>query len=244
MDRESLTALVAQGLSAEKIGRRFGKHPSTVAYWMGKYGLVAPRREQHAAKGGIARDRLEELVAAGMSINQIAEEVGLSKGTVRHWLTKFGLRTSRPAKHESRPEAKDGKDAGLVTITMECPAHGTSEFSIEGRGYYRCRRCRSEGVTTRRRRVKAILVAEAGGSCVICGYARYAGALAFHHLDPDRKRLQISANGKGYAIDALRAEARKCVLLCANCHAEVEGGASVVPVKLSRSGDAVHLNPG
>ena len=97
MDRDSLTTLLARGLSVEKIARRFGKHPSTVSYWMEKYGLEAPNREKHAAKGGISRGRLEELVAAGMTIAEIAAEVGLSKTTVRHWLGRYGLKTRRRA---------------------------------------------------------------------------------------------------------------------------------------------------
>src|SRR4051794_27456232 len=42
------------------------------------------------------------------------------------------------------------------------------------RGTYRCSRCNSEAVSERRRRVKALLVAEAGGSCVTCGFDAYA----------------------------------------------------------------------
>ena len=44
MDRSSLEVLLAQGLSLEEIGRRFGKHPSTVGYWVQKqHGTDAPR---------------------------------------------------------------------------------------------------------------------------------------------------------------------------------------------------------
>jgi hypothetical protein len=50
------------------------------------------------------------------------------------------------------------------------------------------------------------------------------GALHFHHLDPEDKVLPVSMAGVTLAIDFLRAEARKCVLLCSNCHAEVEAG--------------------
>jgi hypothetical protein len=38
------------------------------------------------------------------------------------------------------------------------------------------------------------------------------------------------------AIDAVRAEAAKCVLLCSNCHAEVEAGFTEVP-PLELTGD-------
>jgi transposase len=231
MDRDSLILLLAQGLSVEKIGKRFGKHPSTVSYWMEKHGLVAVKREKHAAKGGVDRHRLEELVASGMTIAELAGELGRSKATVRHWLRQYDLRTLNALGTRAPEVAQAAKEAGLLNALMTCQRHGESEFSIEGRGYYRCKRCRSEAVTKRRRKVKAILVAEAGGRCVICGYDRYFGALAFHHLDPLQKRLHVSADGNGYALETLRAEATKCVVLCANCHADVEGGVASVPIQ-------------
>jgi 5-methylcytosine-specific restriction endonuclease McrA len=112
---------------------------------------------------------------------------------------------------------------------MTCRRHGETDFVVEGRGYYRCKRCRSESVANHRRKVKMILVQEAGGCCAICGYDRYVGALEFHHVDPAAKRLQISWNGVTQSLEVVRAEARKCVLLCSNCHAEVEGGAATLP---------------
>jgi transposase len=39
MDRESLRLLLAQGLSVEKIAERFDRHPTTISYWMRRYGL-------------------------------------------------------------------------------------------------------------------------------------------------------------------------------------------------------------
>jgi hypothetical protein len=32
------------------------------------------------------------------------------------------------------------------------------------------------------------------------------------------------------ALDAMHAEAQKCVLLCANCHAELESGVISLPI--------------
>ena len=55
-------------------------------------------------------------------------------------------------------------------------------------------------------------------------------ALGFHHLDRDAKAFAISADGATLSLDRLRAGAAKCVLLCANGHAEVEDGIVELPI--------------
>jgi hypothetical protein len=97
-------------------------------------------------------------------------------------------------------------------------------FRLEGRGVYRCVRCRTENVSKRRRRIKATLVREAGGRCALCGYDRFVGALQFHHLEPEQKSFSVSGDGLTRSLERARAEASKCALLCSNCHAEVEAG--------------------
>ena len=233
MDRDALQLLLAQGVSVEQIGRRFGRHPSTVSYWMRKHGLEAPNRAKHAAKGGIERERLVELVGRGMTIAEIADEVALSKGAVRHWLGRYGLQTSHRRGRRSGTGSSDAKLAGRLTITMTCVHHGETEFQLEGRGAYRCKLCRSAAVSRRRRALKATLVADAGGRCCLCGYNRHIGALHFHHVDPTSKRMDVGASGIAYRLAALRDEARKCVLLCSNCHAEVEAGVAALPLHLA-----------
>ena len=54
------------------------------------------------------------------------------------------------------------------------------------------------------------------------------GALQFHHLDPSQKEFGVSGRGVTRAIAKARAEAKKCFLLCANCHAEVEAGVTAL----------------
>ena len=78
-------------------------------------------------------------------------------------------------------------------------------------------------------RVKEVLVEEAGGACHLCGYDRNVGALHFHHVDPDAKAFGPAQHGEARSIARSRAEAAKCVLLCANCHAEVEAGIAQLP---------------
>jgi transposase len=233
MDRAALEQLLDRGSSLAEIGRRFGKHEATIAYWLGKYGLSAAHRRTHSARGGLQRAQLEELVESGKTIAEIAAAVHRSKATVRHWLARYGLRTRGTRGRKRLAVAESARQAGRASVALVCPTHGESDFVIDSRGSYRCRRCRAEAVSRRRRRVKSVLVSEAGGRCCICGYARSMRALHFHHLDPAHKRLAISSKGVALAIDVLRAEARKCVLLCSNCHAEVEDGIAAVPPDLA-----------
>src|SRR5256886_7713667 len=143
MDRDSLERLLDQGVSIERIAKRFGKHPSTVAYWMAKYGLEAPNRGKHAAKGGLERNHLELLIDEGMTIAEIAEQVGLSKTAVRHWPRRYGLITRGGTR---RNAIRDAKAHDRLCITLRCRRHGETEFTLEGSGYYRCKRCRMERV--------------------------------------------------------------------------------------------------
>lgn len=83
-----------------------------------------------------------------------------------------------------------------------------------------------EAVTRRHRKLKQTLVYEAGGACAVCGYDRCLGNLHFHHVVPSEKAFEIQM-GLGKSIAAYREEARKCVLVCANCHGEIEAG--VIP---------------
>ena len=80
-----------------------------------------------------------------------------------------------------------------------------------------------EAVTRRKQRIRRILVDEAGGRCTVCGYDRCVLNMHFHHVDPTNKALVMTSD-IGRALAALREEAKKCVLVCANCHGEIEAG--------------------
>jgi transposase len=217
MERDWLAAELEAGRSIESIAREAGRSASTVGYWVNKYGLTSRHAAKHAARGAIERERLRSLVEDGRSIREIAAELGVSAATVRHWLAKYDLRT-RPQHYSLRGEPKP------EAIVRECALHGWNTFVRVGAHGYRCGRCNSESVAARRRRIKEILVREAGGCCLICGFAQYLGALQFHHVDPGAKAFAVSRQGVTRSLAKAREEAQKCVLLCANCHAMVEAG--------------------
>lgn len=68
-----------------------------------------------------------------------------------------------------------------------------------------------------------------GAYCKICGYNKCTSALHFHHKNPKEKLFQISSPpSKNTTFEEILREAQKCVLLCANCHAEVHAGISKI----------------
>jgi len=220
MDAAVLESYLRDGLSLAKIGELTGRDPSTVSYWVKRHGLAAVHHDRHASKGGVDERTLTSLVDEGLTTREIAQRLGFSQSTVRYWLRRHGLRTARAR----RKDSAGVRGVDPARMTMDCVRHGATEFWLDSRGIYRCLRCRSEAVARRRRRLKQILVSEAGGRCAICGYDRYIGALQFHHREGIAKEFGVSERGLTRSLAVVRAEAAKCILLCANCHSEVEGG--------------------
>jgi hypothetical protein len=57
--------------------------------------------------------------------------------------------------------------------------------------------------------------------CATCGYNAHPSALYFHHLYPEHRKYTVAQRMHGNWA-RLKAEIRKCVVLCANCHVIVE----------------------
>ena len=91
----------------------------------------------------------------------------------------------------------------------------------------------AESVRQWRKATKQRLVDGLGGKCVVCGYDRCNRALELHHIDPSKKELSfgdIMARPKSW--EKIVKEAKKCVLLCSNCHKEVHDGMADLPKKI------------
>ena len=96
------------------------------------------------------------------------------------------------------------------------------------RNCYNCspvRYPKHNGHGAERRRRKQYLVEMLGGKCVKCGYDQSVKALSFHHKKPQKKNFDISNNGNLMrSWEEVIEEAKKCELLCLNCHAELHNG--------------------
>jgi hypothetical protein len=113
-------------------------------------------------------------------------------------------------------------------MIKRCKKHGDTKHFPRPDGAYRCGKCASDWVIKNRRKKKEKLVLLFGGACKICGYKKYAGALDFHHLNPKTKSFALSVKGLSYSWDSLVEEAKKCALVCKNCHTEIEANITIL----------------
>lgn len=80
-----------------------------------------------------------------------------------------------------------------------------------------CKICDTIRLRQVRRRKKLDLITQFGNKCNLCGYSKNPTALEFHHLNKDK---EFDFNKMNRSFSALLKEAKKCTLLCANCHRE------------------------
>jgi 5-methylcytosine-specific restriction endonuclease McrA len=87
-------------------------------------------------------------------------------------------------------------------------------------------------VARRRKILKEKAIQYKGGKCVICGYKKSKNTLTFHHINPKEKSFGLSSRGITRAWSKVQKELDKCILLCANCHAEVHDGVTQLPKEI------------
>ena len=89
-----------------------------------------------------------------------------------------------------------------------------------------------KAVAKRRRKIKTLAIGYKGGMCQICGYKKYQGALDLHHIN-GKKEFGIGDKGYTRSWKKVKAELDKCILVCANCHRELEAGITQLPKEIS-----------
>ena len=75
-----------------------------------------------------------------------------------------------------------------------------------------------------RRKVKISLVEAFQHKCCACGLEDDVVVYDFHHLNPQEKLFGISTASTTRSRQAYFEEAKKCIMLCANCHRKIEKG--------------------
>jgi hypothetical protein len=59
--------------------------------------------------------------------------------------------------------------------------------------------------------------------CVACG-ENHPACLDFHHTDPGNKEFNVAWALRHRSTEAVVREAKKCIVLCANCHRKLHAG--------------------
>jgi hypothetical protein len=124
------------------------------------------------------------------------------------------------------------KNIDLETRTGDCASCGRVEvFKKKSEPGWRCRpEARRLGKIHQQRfmeRRKGFSFPEIKISgCVFCGYSKCSWAIHFHHVYPSEKLFNIANQKKWIARhkEAMVAEMKKCIVVCANCHFEIHAG--------------------
>jgi len=105
------------------------------------------------------------------------------------------------------------------TILKECKKHGLCDHVEDTGKRWRCKPCRVDAVTKRRKNIKLKAIEYKGGKCEHCGLqSEYPEVYEFHHEDPSKKDFSIASKGVTRAWSKVQEELDKCLMLCANCH--------------------------
>lgn len=128
---------------------------------------------------------------------------------------KFCLDCSPFGLHNTKPLGKKE-----TITTLKCTWHVCNNLQRNNNKFCSDKCSNKYYVDKRRKAVKQKAVEYKGGKCEICGYNKCSDALHFHHSDPTEKDFAISKNGHSRSWERVRNEIDKCILICANCHAE------------------------
>lgn len=95
----------------------------------------------------------------------------------------------------------------------------------------------SKAVKTARHRIKKSLVFAYGNKCYVCHKTFNTSIYEFHHLDPSKKSFPLGT-GNTHARNIVIKEARKCILVCPNCHRLITLGEIKLPKNTNSNFDA------
>lgn len=157
---------------------------------------------------------LLELIDKGYTVQKIADHQGCSFTNVRHWLRKYGLNT------------KTYDNAGKKCRVCQAALRGRQTEFCSKKCKVKTLNVWSETISERVRQKglerKIYFINKLGGKCQCCGYDKNLAALTFHHTDPENKSFNLDMRKMtNTKMSSLEEEAKKCQLLCQNCHVEL-----------------------
>ena len=187
------------------------------------------------------KQQILELREQGMSYKMIEKQLSCSRGSISYHCSKLATNAdikerNLKAKNTTSKYFEKLDSATMIlflklmkanisrkhiSIVLNIPYNEIINYGI--RYNLKRKELKLQGydkVKEHRRHKKILFLAYKGMECSCCGYNTCNRALHFHHLDPSTKDFSISTNANN-SFERVLAEIDKCVLLCANCHAEL-----------------------
>lgn len=116
---------------------------------------------------------------------------------------------------------QEGKSLNEIASILDC-SKSTVAYHASSQTQYKTKERRQKSRKLFRIELKALH----GGKCSICGYNKCLDALHFHHTNPSNKLGLVTKLFYEKNKLAAEEEAKKCILICANCHAELHAQVS------------------
>jgi len=132
---------------------------------------------------------------------------------------KYCLNCSPFGVHNTRKLFPQGQDNQRIVECIQC----LRSFVYERDKGHTLSLCNSCMGNNRKSYIKQKCLEYLGGKCCICNYDKCIAALEFHHKDRSTKEFQISGNYRR-SWEKIKQELDKCILVCSNCHKELEYG--------------------
>lgn len=163
--------------------------------------------------------QLQALVNEGKSIQELSVFFNKSKTSIRHWLTKYNLKTTGKAGNKAVEIINNQKNCGRCNRILDICCFGT-RTDRKGKPRTYCMSCETDSTLTNEHKLKDTAIAYLGGKCEVCDVIGDRRIYDFHHTRPEHKDFNISS-AKSLTFNKIINELDKCVLVCANCHQEI-----------------------
>lgn len=178
---------------------------------------------------GSNEENIIKLRKNGLSINNIAKELNLSKGTVSRWcklngINDIGLDVSKKLTYIEIEQLKEfylNNTQKETAIKFGVSTSTVKKYSNLKRikDVNKIKKNREENKLNRRIKIKIKAIEYKGGECQICGYNKCRWALDFHHTSSDKEFNISSFYNRSW--EKIVIELDKCMLVCSNCHREI-----------------------
>lgn len=146
---------------------------------------------------------LRKVYSTKISSKNISKALKRSIKAIRHKASRLGL---------SRPN-----------IPINKPKNKNHRIEYDRKYYEKHKEKIYRNKKLRIKQYKKELIKILGGKCPICGYNKCFAAFDFHHKNGIKESTIANLLGRVSKEKVLK-EAKKCILLCANCHRELHHG--------------------